>query len=403
MENTTIYSHALAFDKIVKIVKAELPKAKIDIQDNGGLQKSLVVIIKGGFFGKFKKLTLNYRERLNPDYRLENIECGLTQNLAGMANFIAALPAKNPEIKSKFMTAVLSANSETAFIAEPGIREFATVLRKITQETNAFLFAQPNSFFRAAAGQYFVDKNFNLILDTAGNCAVQDLDVKVDAKYHDAPAENNTPAQLKRKAESEAYLTKNQIKINKNLPCVADVSDIKLRTRQEVIDRAYALLLTAVKGEGVEQENLNRAAAEKRIDSLSPREKHIFSAAELTDQERAYATWRYESLNVILWALGKTEDLKYPSEICDVSFLVRQIFKPTREDFVNSVTLKSVKEITDELDKIYRMNWACVNARIKGETPTGNLNPSVVYERHYTLNWLTGYQNAAWDEVRTDT
>ena len=29
--------------------------------------------------------------------------------------------------------------------------------------------------------------------------------------------------------------------------------------------------------------------------------------------------------------------------------------------------------------------------------------PSVVYERHYALNWLIGYCDQSWDEVTTDT
>jgi len=87
MENCTIYSHYLNFEKIVQIVKENLPKAKVEFND-GEINKSLVATIKGGFFGKNKTLKINYRQRENPSYKLENIECGLTQNLAGMANFV---------------------------------------------------------------------------------------------------------------------------------------------------------------------------------------------------------------------------------------------------------------------------------------------------------------------------
>jgi hypothetical protein len=49
------------------------------------------------------------------------------------------------------------------------------------------------------------------------------------------------------------------------------------------------------------------------------------------------------------------------------------------------------------------MNWACVNARVKGEAPSAGLNQSVVYERHYALNWLIKYMDQEWDKVSTDT
>ncbi len=61
------------------------------------------------------------------------------------------------------------------------------------------------------------------------------------------------------------------------------------------------------------------------------------------------------------------------------------------------------KEISDELDSIYRMNWACVDARINGQQVSGDINSSVIYERHYSLNWLTSHQNEDWDDVQTNT
>ena len=48
MENCTIYSHELKFDQILSIIKENLPKAQIEIED-GGLQKSMIATIKGGF------------------------------------------------------------------------------------------------------------------------------------------------------------------------------------------------------------------------------------------------------------------------------------------------------------------------------------------------------------------
>ena len=57
----------------------------------------------------------------------------------------------------------------------------------------------------------------------------------------------------------------------------------------------------------------------------------------------------------------------------------------------------------DELDKTYRMNWACVQARVTGGEPGGKIHGGIVYERHYALNWLTRYQDYDWDDVTTDT
>jgi hypothetical protein len=403
MENCTIYSHDLEFERVVQIVKSNLPKANVEYND-GGKQKTLVATIKGGFFGKPKTLKINYRERENPSYKLEKIECGLTQNLTGMVNFIQKIPAKNEEVRNKFIYKVMSANCEIPFMAEPEIiPEFESILRKIVIELDGFIFAPPNRIFNKSNGQYFADKNLNLILDTNGNCEVQDVEVNVNSKYHDQSREAYTEEQIKRKEKSEAFLSANGIKTNKNLPCISSSESVELRTLKEVIDRAYSLLIIAVKGEGIEQELLVKTVQAKKIESFSPKEIQIYQAESLNDQERAYATWRYESLYTMLWALGKMDELKYPSEICDVQEIVGKIFQPSREEFEGTARLRSKSEILDELDKAYRMNWACVDARIKGQQVEGNINPSVIYERHYSLNWLTKYQNQDWDDVQTNT
>lgn len=403
MENCNIYSHQIDFDKVIQIIENILPKAKVAINDDG-IRKSLLATIKGGLFGKTKVLKINYRQRENPSYKLDQIECGLTQNLMGMVNYIQSLPAKNEEVRSKFLYKVMAVNCEIAFMPEPEMtKEFEILLQKLVVELDGFIFAQPNRLFRKATGQHFLDKDFNLILDTNGNCEIEDIDVKVDVKYYDEPSENYTQEQLERKVRSESFLEEHQININKNLPCAPCSSKTQIRDIQQVIDRAYALLIIAAKGEGIEREHLEKAIAAKKIISFSPREKDIYESTSLSDQDRAYATWRYESLYTILWALGKMDQLKYPNEICDVQKIVGKLFHPSREEFEKGATLKNINDILEELDKTYRMNWACVDARIKGEKVTGDINPSIVYERHYALNWLTNYQNQDWDDIQTTT
>ena len=403
MENCTLYSHKLDFDKVIQIVESNLPKAKIEV-DDGGIQKSLVAVIKGGFFGKTKTLKINYRQRENPSYKLDQIECGLTQNLAGMVGFIQKFPAHNESVRNKFLHKVMSANTEMAFMAEPKItNEFEAILRKVVSELDAFIFTPPNSLFTKSNGQHFVDKDLNLILDTQGNCEIEDISVHVDAKYRDEPSDNNTDEQKERKSKSNEFLTSHGIKVSKTLPCISDSAQVQLRSVSEVIDRTYSLLVTAAKGEGVESEHLSRMVESKKVDQLSGKERSIYEADVLSDQDKAYATWRYESLYTMLWALGIMDDLKYPSQICDVQMIVGKLLQPSREEFVESVNMRDKDEILNELDKIYRMNWACVDARIKNEEVAGSINPSVVYERHYSLNWLTSDLGSDWDDVQTHT
>ena len=298
----------------------------------------------------------------------------------------------------------MGANCEMPFIAEPDINEdFEGILKQIAKATNAFIFTGPNRIFNRSGGQHFVDQDFNLIIDTDGNMEVDDIDVIVDAKYHDGPTDSYLEEQLKRKANSESFLSSHGIKTNTNLPCLAESGNTTLRTSEEVVNRIYALLAVSVLGEGLEKEKVEQLISAKSIQSFTPKEQSILGLTELDDQQQAYATWRYESLYALLWAVNMFPDLKYASDICDVSAVVSTIFKPTRAEFEQQAQLRSTEEVLNELDKTYRMNWACVDARIKNAQVSGSINSSVVYERHYALNWLTNYQDQAWDNVQTNT
>jgi len=403
MENCTIYSHHLQFDKVVDIVKKNLPKASVEVVDNG-MQKGLTATIKGGLFSKSKTLKINYRQRENPSYQLEKIDCALTQNLSGMVNFIKSIPAQNKELQSKFLMKVMAANCEMPFMAEPNITpEFASTLKNIITDLDAFVFTAPNKQIGKSDAQHFLDNNLNLILDTNGVSGVDDISVNVDAKYRDQAVDTLTEDQKNRKNRSIAFLNTKNVKISKSLPTVESEEEVILRSKTEVLDRAFALLVIAAIGEGVTREQVQKPIADKKINSFTPQERLILEKAELTDQDKANAVWRYESLYVLMWSLGLMPELKYPSDICDVPGIVGKLLNTSREETEAAAVLKSKKEILDELDKTYRMHWACVEARIKGEQVSGDLNASVVYERHYALNWLTNHMGSEWDNVETHT
>jgi hypothetical protein len=89
--------------------------------------------------------------------------------------------------------------------------------------------------------------------------------------------------------------------------------------------------------------------------------------------------------------------------MCNVGDDVEIILKLKEKNFRQNAKLRSKQEILDQADLILRLNWACVNARVKNEPMPGGLDASVVYERHYSLNWLIRYMDQAWDDVTTDT
>jgi hypothetical protein len=209
---------------------------------------------------------------------------------------------------------------------------------------------------------------------------------------------------LERKERSEVLLKKEAVPINPYLPVIETVEEAKHRSVEEVAYRALALLVVSLKGEGLSQDMVDRLVKDYGLEShFSPSENAFIRDINPSKKDRVQFSWRYESAWVFLWALGYVEELNKPVAICDVTKAVEFMKKRSVSQFIKDSRLRSVSEILDQADLIYRYRWALVDARIKGDSPPSSLNPGVALERHYALNWLIGYADEDWDDVSTDT
>ena len=189
-----------------------------------------------------------------------------------------------------------------------------------------------------------------------------------------------------------------------HLPVIEDESEMKRRTKEEVARRAIALLLVATKGEGLRQELVARVVEDYGAQpDFSPREAEFIGNPTPSQHERIQFTWRFEAAWTLLWSLGYVDRIEMPTGICDVERAIATLLERSRERFITEATLRSPEEILDQADLIYRYHWAVVDARLNGNPPPAGLEPGVVMERHYALNWLIGYMDQEWDDVSTDT
>jgi hypothetical protein len=208
----------------------------------------------------------------------------------------------------------------------------------------------------------------------------------------------------RRKKRSEELLKTRGIPINPFLPAIESEEETTPRSAKEIAIRAVGLCAVALRGGGLRQQDVMSLLNGKNLwVSATPEEKKFLLKNKPDRQEMINFKWRYESLWVLLWALGRAEDLGAPTSICDVRRAVRMVLDIPSEDLIQGAKSRPISEILDEADLIYRYDWAVVDARIKGKEAPGNLNPGVVYERHYALNWLIGYMGQEWDYVTTDT
>lgn len=206
----------------------------------------------------------------------------------------------------------------------------------------------------------------------------------------------------KRKAASEAALKARGIEAPDSLPPLVCEDELSLRTRDEVIERARALLLAALRAESVasgEPMAVETLLSKMPLgdDALSPKEQAFLQQDAPSQQDCAQFIWRYEALYVLEWALGLVDELSYPASPMDAAPIVATLIE------MRGPQLRPAGDILDALDLTYRLHWHIRQSRIKKQGEAAGVDADVVMERHHTLNWLVRFQHAPWDEVDTPT
>jgi hypothetical protein len=207
-----------------------------------------------------------------------------------------------------------------------------------------------------------------------------------------------------RKTRSIALLEAAGVPVLPSLPVIETESTSLRRSETEVAERMIALAIVAVKGEtGDHDLGLQLIDQFGAADFLSPAEARFMADPDPSEFDRVQFSWRYEGVWVLLWALGLIEDPGPPSDIADVPRLADLLRDLGTEGVMAQARLRPQAELLDAADLIYRQHWAVRQADLDGKPPPPGLDPGVVMERHYTLNWLIGYLGQAWDEISTDT
>ena len=223
---------------------------------------------------------------------------------------------------------------------------------------------------------------------------------------------------MDRKARSEKVLKKHKILINPTLSRIADENEARLKTPEEIVKRGVTAFLTTQ----IAIDILNNAGMEKSVEFFAPILDRFGLRGELTEDEKPFfdlsqcgsidqqqannMQWRLEMVAALFWACGFIKKLPYPSVMVDTT---KQIFlianSNSFEELMRNVKMRSLKEILDATDLIFRMNWACVEARVKNDPSImGDLFTDVVWEQHKGFNWLIGaYDADDWDTVNPHT
>ena len=73
-------------------------------------------------------------------------------------------------------------------------------------------------------------------------------------------------------------------------------------------------------------------------------------------------------------------------------------------DMIEKSQLRDTKELLDYADFIFRLNWACTDARLDQLPAPNHMHAEVVMERHKSIFWITGCSHESdWDLVDVST
>jgi len=176
------------------------------------------------------------------------------------------------------------------------------------------------------------------------------------------------------------------------------------RTAVEIAKRAIALHCVIAASHEVSRTAMSEwLKSENLYDELSPWERKFMETETNTRRDIIQASWRTEGQVALLWAIQKIDHMDPLTAQCNTTPLVDampELFSST-SDFIESASLRNKEEIEEEYERIYDIHWKVRNAKSTG-VPI-EYDSGVVQERHYAMNWITGYCGQAWDEITTDT
>lgn len=213
---------------------------------------------------------------------------------------------------------------------------------------------------------------------------------------------------LQRKAKTEQFLATLGLSTPSTLPPVVAESEVILRTPDEVVQRALALMLMGLQAENFYHEGKPISPMEFKercpigFAGLSNIEQNFIYSTQPAEQDIIDMYFRYEASLLLQWAINWQSELPFADTVCNVESLLKKGMQYDQYKTTN-VTLRSINELLDTLDLHYRLHWIIRDHQLKDQQLPKNIWPSTVQERHYALNWLTNFENADWDDVDTPT
>lgn len=205
---------------------------------------------------------------------------------------------------------------------------------------------------------------------------------------------------VERKKRSEERLASLGIHIVDELPPMEEESVVVPRTGQEIAQRILVLtyLNCVAADSSLRHDVIAFLKQESLWEKASAEEKKLFEKNQLSEEDTLKIGWRGESIWLLLWTINKVDMLDLPASEVNIRDVFEKLptFLSDTRDFIASAHIRPLSEILDQSDFIFRLTWT-IHVQ-SGGTNEMIFNPSIAYERHYAISWVTS-AHETWDEI----
>ncbi|CAM1353725.1 DUF4272 domain-containing protein [Tenacibaculum halocynthiae] len=186
--------------------------------------------------------------------------------------------------------------------------------------------------------------------------------------------------------------------INIHLPLLD--SDIIIGDKEALVNRIEILhLLYTISIEGLDSKGFfYNIIKEKGLDkALSKNEFLFLDEGTSVNRNMINFSWYKESIYALLWCGGLVQEIYSLEEINMGNFYSLIPPEVSVEQFLDSIKLRTEKEMLVVLDYYYNLHWSFKHSE-KGNSET----LSIIRERRKSLEWFL-YNYNSWDNVLLDT
>ncbi|GJM75770.1 hypothetical protein HMSSN036_79860 [Paenibacillus macerans] len=224
--------------------------------------------------------------------------------------------------------------------------------------------------------------------------------------------DRSTPEGAERKQRNLAYLKEKQIPYLEHLPELPPLSELKVKSREEIARRAAALLIVIQYACDVAQES-DLAESKAFVtglldqfgvaDELTELERDLLEQAEPARQAAVNLTWQYEAYWALLWALGMVDSLDFPDHTCDCDLRFRRFPAVTvLPSFWSGRRCAGRKRFGRGRQNLP----AALGLRQRPDSRPGARGRPERKRRDGAAPgavWMIGYRDEAWDDISMDT